>query len=289
MHDPTFTILACGFVAAWIMAGLAGWIRRSARRSYVHDNADALPPPLDSGKASAWWCRPVDLVVAGSVSLIFTSLALDAAAKGGGGDAVVEPNASSLIASIILQAVLTWIVIFSVRMRISPVSWLGLRWHNWRSLVVIGPASIVFMWLVFGLLQVSGYIEWMKSLGVETMQDSVRLLQRSADPQVLGLMVFAAVVVAPICEEIIFRGHLHAVLKRYCGLWPAAVASSLVFACAHGNLTAALPLFLFGLLLVLLYEKTGSLWAPMFSHFLFNGATVAVQLAVRKFGIDLPT
>ena len=288
MHDPTFTILACGFVAAWIMAGLAGWIRRSARRSYVHDNADALPPPLDSGKASAWWCRGADLVVAGCVSLIFISLALDAAAKGGGSDAV-EPSVSSLIASIMLQAVLTLIVITSVRLRIDPVSWLGLRWRNWPWLVVIGPASLVFMWLVFGVLQASGYIEWMKSLGVDTMQDSVRLLQRSADPQVLGLMTFAALVVAPICEEVIFRGHLHAVLKRYCGIWPAAIASSLVFACAHVNLTAALPLFLFGLVLVMLYEKTGSLWVPMFSHFLFNGATVAVQLAVRKFGIDLPT
>jgi len=48
-------------------------------------------------------------------------------------------------------------------------------------------------------------------------------------------------------------------------------------------------LFLFGLVLVMLYEKTGSLWLPVASHFLFNAATVAVQLAARNLGIDLPT
>jgi membrane protease YdiL (CAAX protease family) len=46
-------------------------------------------------------------------------------------------------------------------------------------------------------------------------------------------------------------------------------------------------LFLFGGLLVLLYEKTGSLWAPVSVHFCFNSATVVVQFLARHFGIPL--
>jgi membrane protease YdiL (CAAX protease family) len=178
------------------------------------------------------------------------------------------------------------VLAFVVR-RVSPVEWLGLRWRAWPWVLVIAPCAVLAMWAVFGGLHYSGYVEWMESLGVETVQDTVRLLQDSEDPLVLGLMAGAAVLAAPLCEEIVFRGYFYPVLKRFAGAWPAAIASSLVFACAHGNLTAALPLFLFGALLVLLYEKTGSLWAPIAVHFCFNGATVVVQFASRVLGIPI--
>ena len=63
-------------------------------------------------------------------------------------------------------------------------------------------------------------------------------------------------------------------------------ARDMVFAAAHGSLAALLPLFIFGCVLVFIYEKTGSIWAPIAVHFCFNGATVALQLAIRYF--DLP-
>jgi membrane protease YdiL (CAAX protease family) len=77
------------------------------------------------------------------------------------------------------------------------------------------------------------------------------------------------------------------VTKRFAGPWVAGVCSALVFAAAHGSLSALLPLFIFGLVLVVIYEKTGSLWAPIAVHFCFNGATVLVQLAVRFLDIPL--
>lgn len=290
MDDPTFTFLACALAAALLTIVVSGALRRASRRTAAAgmDVSDSPvdPPSLDSGRVPVWWCRPFDLVVAGGVMCVFASLALQAAGRSG---ASSVPETAGLLTSILLQGFLALMVTASVTSRLDLVAWLGLCWRGWPWIFLIGPASVVLMWMVFGVLQLSGYLEWMRSLGVDTMQDSVRLLQKSDDPQVLGLMVFAALVTAPVCEEVLFRGHLHSVLKHYCGIWPAALASSLVFACAHGNLTAALPLFLFGLVLVLLYEKTGSLWAPVASHFLFNAATVAAQLAARSLGIDLPT
>ncbi len=102
----------------------------------------------------------------------------------------------------------------------------------------------------------------------------------------IGMMVLAAAFFAPICEEVVFRGYFYPVLKRFGGMWVGALASSLVFSAAHGSMAAMLPLFLFGLLLVLLYEKTGSIWVPISVHFLFNGATVVIQLGLRYYGID---
>jgi membrane protease YdiL (CAAX protease family) len=132
-------------------------------------------------------------------------------------------------------------------------------------------------------------MQWMESLGAETMQESVKLLQTTDDPAVLWLMALAAVLVAPLCEELLFRGYLYPVAKKFTGPWLAACSSALFFAAAHGNLSALLPLFLFGLLLVWIYEKTGSLWAPIAVHFCFNGATVTVQMAARYFNIPLDT
>lgn len=153
--------------------------------------------------------------------------------------------------------------------------------------LLIAPCAVLAMWAFSAGLEFSGYVKWMESLGVETMQDTVKLLQESKDPLILGLMAFAAVVAAPLCEEIVFRGYFYPVMKHYSGAWPAAICSALVFAAAHGSLTALLPLFVFGLLLVFIYERTGSLWAPVSVHFCFNGATVLVQFAARHFNIPL--
>ncbi len=103
---------------------------------------------------------------------------------------------------------------------------------------------------------------------------------------VLGLMAFAAAIVAPLCEEVVFRGYLYPVAKKYSGRWIAAIATALVFSAAHGSLAALLPLFIFGLVLVALYEMTGSIWAPIAVHALFNGATVAIQMLMRYAGLS---
>jgi membrane protease YdiL (CAAX protease family) len=67
----------------------------------------------------------------------------------------------------------------------------------------------------------------------------------------------------------------------------AGVCSALVFAAAHGSLAPLIPLFFFGCILVLAYESTGSLWAPIAMHFCFNTATVTIQVVARVFDIPL--
>jgi membrane protease YdiL (CAAX protease family) len=127
----------------------------------------------------------------------------------------------------------------------------------------------------------------MDRLGVEKVQQTVTIFQEEKDIVVLVLMAIAAALVAPVCEEIVFRGYLYPVAKKFSGPWVAALCTALIFSAAHGSFSALLPLFAFGLLLVALYEFTGSLWAPMAVHFLFNGATVAVQLYARYAEIPL--
>ena len=252
---------------------------------YQVPEVDLVPPAFPVGRVPVWFYRPVDLLGAVFVFAVFGMMSLGEVRSSHNVSLALTPVA--LVVSIVLQFFMAGIVaIFALR-RVGWVTWLGLRWQGWYWVFLLAPGAVLFMWAVFGGLQFSGYMEWMQSLGVETVQDSVKLLQKSEDPWVLGLMAVAAVVAAPLCEETVFRGFFYPVMKKFAGAWPAAICSSLVFACAHGNLTALLPLFIFGGVLVFVYEKTGSIWAPMAVHFCFNGATVLAQIAARYHDIPL--
>ena len=244
-----------------------------------------LPPKLSAGRVPVWFYRPLDLVGLGFVFVVFFGLVVPSLRLTGTSEIQLTPF--SLLVSIAFQFIIAGIALAFVIGRIGPLEWLGLSWSGWRWLLLIAPGTVFGMWMVFGALQLGGYMEWMESLGVEPVQDTVRLLQNATDPRVLGLMAFAAVIAAPLCEEIVFRGYVYPAAKKFAGPWVAGICSALIFAAAHGSLAALLPLFVFGCVLAFLYEKTGSLWAPIAVHALFNGATVLVQLAARHWNYPL--
>lgn len=304
MPDLTEMVLIGSFTAAFgifVMFAAARTLpRRTPRKTGpampppLHDllpcsmpDKIVLTPPLPLGKVPVWFYQPLDLVSATLVFGVFFALAL--ASANTSDKAALSMAPTTLMLNIGFQLLIAGLVCAWAGRQVGCMTWLGLRWPAWRWIVLIAPASVAFMWAVFGGLQISGYLQWMESLGLNTVQDTVQLLQKSENPLALALMAFAAMVVAPLCEEIVFRGYFYPVMKKFAGAWPAALSASLVFAAAHGNLTALLPLWIFGVLLVFLYEKTGSLWAPIAVHCCFNSATVLTQFAIRYFHLTLDT
>jgi uncharacterized protein len=84
----------------------------------------------------------------------------------------------------------------------------------------------------------------------------------------------AIVVVAPFAEEVFFRGFLFGSLRRLTSLWPAALGSGFFFGIIHlstGDLSVVPPLAYLGVLLALLYARTGSVW-PCIAVHTFNNA-----------------
>jgi len=73
---------------------------------------------------------------------------------------------------------------------------------------------------------------------------------------------------APIIEELVFRGLLYRAWQRQWGWFPAAIASSMIFALAHPR--TLYPQFFAGLLEVCVYRRTGSLRAAILMHAVFN-------------------
>lgn len=107
-------------------------------------------------------------------------------------------------------------------------------------------------------------------------QELVTLFQGGGDPVAIGLLVIAAVVLAPIVEELIFRGCLYRFLKSQTTLLPAQIASGLLFSMIHWNLLSFLPLVLVGIFLARVYEKTGSILVAIWFHAFFNAFSLGM-------------
>jgi membrane protease YdiL (CAAX protease family) len=84
-----------------------------------------------------------------------------------------------------------------------------------------------------------------------------------------------AIIVAPVAEEVIFRGYLYPIGKRYAGPFFAMVLTSLLFAALHGHAASLPALFTLAMCLGLAYEKTGTLLVPLIMHAVFNAISVA--------------
>jgi membrane protease YdiL (CAAX protease family) len=99
----------------------------------------------------------------------------------------------------------------------------------------------------------------------------------------IGIAIWAVasiVLLAPVCEEVFFRGFFYAGLRTKWSLWPSALLSGAVFGLVHAPTgpTAAIPLAGLGVGLAWLYNKTGSIWPCIFAHFLNNALAISVVI-----------
>jgi membrane protease YdiL (CAAX protease family) len=86
-------------------------------------------------------------------------------------------------------------------------------------------------------------------------------------------------VMAPLAEELFFRGFLYGGLRRY-GVPIAAIVSGLLFGAVHiggSPIGFLVPLAALGIILALLYERTGSLYPPIALHALNNSIAFGVS------------
>jgi membrane protease YdiL (CAAX protease family) len=96
------------------------------------------------------------------------------------------------------------------------------------------------------------------------------------------LIAIVAVVIAPVLEEMLFRGLVQTMIRSFLairnGAWLAILISSGLFAIVHANPGHWPALFVLGVCLGYSYEKSGSLFRPMFIHSLFNAASIIAVL-----------
>lgn len=113
-------------------------------------------------------------------------------------------------------------------------------------------------------------------------QPLVDVMLKEQSTATLLLAGFAAVVAAPLVEELLFRSVLYLPLRRRWGPVWAALAVSLLFAFAHQWVWGVPQLVVLSLVFVALFEHTGTLLAPVVAHACYNGVEIVLLLALRS-------
>jgi membrane protease YdiL (CAAX protease family) len=109
-------------------------------------------------------------------------------------------------------------------------------------------------------------------------QSIVDYLQKTMQsPLAFFLTIVTIVVIAPISEEILFRGYLQTWLKKLFGKKIGILFASFIFALFHfsypqgyGNITIIGSLFVVAIYFGILYERQKSLISPIIAHMIFN-------------------
>ncbi len=144
------------------------------------------------------------------------------------------------------------------------------------------PAGVVA--LGCGLLVLAGvfnaaYGLLLSLFGLQVQASLKELIDQLKSP---WWFVVGGAIVAPVVEEIFFRGFVYGGFRRRYGWLRAALFSSVLFALVHGEWTAFVPIFLLGMLFAYLYEHSGAIWAGIVLHVTNNALTLAVvYLAIR--------
>jgi len=154
----------------------------------------------------------------------------------------------------------------------------GMTWADFLGLCRPRLKQAILFALVVGFLALPVILilnKWsmslLDSLGTKpVVQPTIKVLQTTVS---LGQRIcfgVAAILLAPVAEEALFRGILYPYLKQRGHRVLALLGTSFLFAAFHSNLASFLPLVCFAIILVLVYERTDKLLAPILTHALFN-------------------
>lgn len=198
----------------------------------------------------------------------------------------IDMSSYLLIHTVILDIAVILMVIFFIGksgVRIWEVS--GIRslrfiseelWWGIRTYFLILP---LFIGLLIGLIYVASLFSYEPPPHplVEILLENEKLSVWT----ILGSFLVACVA-GPIVEEIFFRGFFYPAVKKYLGVGWTMVLTSALFAVAHENFFAFLPIFFLGLVLCYLYERRNNLVPCITLHVIHNTAFIVYFFIMKN-------
>lgn len=98
----------------------------------------------------------------------------------------------------------------------------------------------------------------------------VEIFMKHNNPAFLVYTSIFAAIAGPVVEELFFRGFMYNAVKKYTGIKWSIIITAALFAGLHSHPVGFLPIMILGVLLAYLYEKTGTLVAPITVHVMHN-------------------
>jgi membrane protease YdiL (CAAX protease family) len=171
------------------------------------------------------------------------------------------------------------VTIFLVRMTFArKLKGFGLSIKTIPKDFLAAAANLISAWplvmLALVLTITFGKLLWGKDFHLEPHEE-LKLMETYVQPPLRALILVTTIIVAPVFEEMLFRGLFQTMIRSILtGPWISIMVCSGVFAVVHANPSHWLALFALSLCLGYSYEKSGSLFRPIFIHALFNAFAV---------------
>ncbi|MEI8249642.1 MAG: CPBP family intramembrane glutamic endopeptidase [Synechococcus sp. ELA057] len=185
----------------------------------------------------------------------------------------LQQGVQVLLLYLLVMAVPLLILAGMLRGRGCPPAGGWLQWH-WRPLASGLGRALSTLLMALPAVALSGWLVerlWPDAGGSNPLLD---LVLTSPDPWALACFALTASLVAPLFEEILFRGALLPVLAQRWGGMVGVLVSAAVFALAHLSLSEGVPLFVLGVGLGWLRWRSGRLAPSVLMHALWNGLTL---------------
>jgi len=115
------------------------------------------------------------------------------------------------------------------------------------------------------------------------MQPIVNIILREEKQYILFTTSFFAAIIGPVAEELFFRGFMYNALKKKLGIFIAVFFTAALFSLLHTNIAGFLPIFILGILLAYIYEKTGNLLCSISVHMFHNIIMLILTFLFRQF------
>lgn len=142
--------------------------------------------------------------------------------------------------------------------------------HRLPSWSEIGLAPIGFVvYMIASMLVMFSIIQLIPGFDIKEAQETGfgNITQRYE----YVVAFFTLVVLAPVAEEVLFRGYLYGRLKRWAPWVVSALITSVLFGFAHGQWNVGIDTFVMSMIACMLRDICGSLWPAIMLHMIKNG------------------
>jgi CAAX protease family protein len=218
-----------------------------------------------------WW-GPVALVVGllvGAVGGAIAAAAIPGGIRHGNTLSPAATDVATVIQDLAFVAAALALARLAAPLRPRQFGLLGPR-SLWRAIGMIVAVGVLFLLVAdiyFAALHTSG-------------QEKSLVNKIGGNAGTLGVLAVCVLttVIAPICEELLFRGFMFRALLNWRGFWPAAVITGIIFGLVHGASAPAVdlaPLAFLGFCLCALYYLTGSLYTTIGLHLINNALALS--------------
>ena len=169
---------------------------------------------------------------------------------------------------LILQTAIIALVILIIglnpKLLLSKLKPTKLTIHN-----LITPAiTVLGCYLILAL-----YIALISKLNISILEpNSTVPTEILRDTWTIVLAGIGLILLAPIAEEVLYRGLIFGGLSKW-GFWPAAIISGAIFRAVHLDLGSLIPFFVIGIVLAWLFWRKGHLIDSIIFHALFNATS----------------